>query len=188
MFTFRMSISISRLLNVKAKLELLVLLSVEYPDELLGDSANSEWKYAGRMITAYWFAKLGPEPLADVTNEAVALAVNNADLCIFVDRLFLDDEPLYIPGVTPSSELIPAVIKVGTDFYRCEVRNPTTKLHGSSSLEGGGFGRIFEISKRLFQNICFSWVIFVWKASIKCHWEQGWGIFLSPDSYPYSNF
>ncbi|KAH7715683.1 hypothetical protein AAVH_16926 [Aphelenchoides avenae] len=106
-----MSISISRLLNVKAKLELLVLLSVEYPDELLGDSANSEWKYAGRMITAYWFAKLGPEPLADVTNEAVALAVNNADLCIFVDRLFLDDEPLYIPGVTPSSELIPAVIK-----------------------------------------------------------------------------
>lgn len=104
-----MSSSISQQLSVKAKLELILLLDDE-ADELINyATVNREWKYASRLLPT--FGQYGPEPLADVTAEALALAVGNAELSVFVGYLFLGDEPLYIPGVRPSAELIPAVVQ-----------------------------------------------------------------------------
>ncbi|KAH7700933.1 hypothetical protein AAVH_31942 [Aphelenchoides avenae] len=76
-----MSASASRHLSLKAKLEVLVLL--DHPSAAL----------------------------AKMSREAVALALNNAELDVFVDLLFSGGHPLFFLGVTPSAELIPAVIE-----------------------------------------------------------------------------
>ncbi|KAH7693521.1 hypothetical protein AAVH_39442, partial [Aphelenchoides avenae] len=102
-----MPASASRHLSLKAKLEVLVLLDVSGADKVLVDSASREWKYAGRLMTL-------PQPsaaLAQLTSEAVALALNNVELDVFVDLLFSGGHPLYFLGVSPSVELIPAVIE-----------------------------------------------------------------------------
>ncbi|KAH7695883.1 hypothetical protein AAVH_37053, partial [Aphelenchoides avenae] len=102
-----MPASASRHLSLKAKLEVLVLLDVSRADKVLVDSASREWKYAGRLMTL-------PHPsaaLAQLTSEAAALALKNAELDVFVDLLFSGAHPLYFLGVTPSPELIPAVIE-----------------------------------------------------------------------------
>lgn len=104
-----MSASASRHLSLKAKLEVLVLLDVSRADKVLVDSASREWKYAGRLMTL----QHPSAALAKMSREAVALALNNAELDVFVDLLFSGGHPLFFLGVTPSAELIPAVIEVG---------------------------------------------------------------------------
>lgn len=108
-----MSDCISQLLSRPAKVELLTLIGRSMLHDAVRSGANPEWRYLAALAEEqFGYFRYGPEPLKGVTEEAYRLARDNAELDKFVAELFQGGEELYIPGVFPSSELIPKIVQV----------------------------------------------------------------------------
>ncbi|KAH7719604.1 hypothetical protein AAVH_12959 [Aphelenchoides avenae] len=107
-----MSECISHLLSRPAKVELLALIGWSTLHDVIRIAPSTEWRYLAALAEEHFgYFCYGLEPLKDVTEEAYRLALDNAELDKFVVGLLKGGEELYIPGVVPSSELIPTIIQ-----------------------------------------------------------------------------
>lgn len=114
-----MSECISHLLSRPAKVELLALIGWSTLHDVIRIAPSTEWRYLAALAEEHFgYFCYGLEPLKDVTEEAYRLALDNAELDKFVVGLLKGGEELYIPGVVPSSELIPTIIQVKSENTR----------------------------------------------------------------------